>query len=136
MHGKSKVLLIDSGKALAEAAHEAAEAAGWDLSVAIEKADAALKAVTEEPEVIVLGYLDPQGEAFRLHKRLKANPNTADIPQVVVDVAPEEQAAHGWRKGEGLVMEAEEYVCQPVNASALVRIVGGILARTRVSDTV
>jgi len=136
MQTEGKVLVIDSGLALAETARDAAGSSSWEIMLAHDRDEAVNRARIEGPEVIILGYLEPQGEAFRVHRELKQNRGTADIPQVVIDVAPEEQAARGWRKSEGLVMDAEEYLCQPVDPQELGRVVRGILARARVADAV
>ena len=52
--------------------------------------DAMMKVMTDRPEVIVLGYLEPRGEIFKVYEQLKKRLETTDIPQVVIDVAPEE----------------------------------------------
>lgn len=136
MQGKAKVLVIDNGLGLAETARGAVESSPWELVLAASRGEIAGKVLTEDPEVIVLGYLEPQGETFRIHKQLKENPETAHIPQVVIDAAPEERATKGWRKSEGMLMEAEEYLCQPVGPEELGKVIERILARSQVADMV
>ena len=131
-----KVLVIDRGPELVAVDRRAAEFSSWKLALASERVEAITKALSENPDLIVLGYLEPQGEAFHLHRQLKENPMTRDIPQVVVDVAPEERPSKGWQKNEGLSMEAEDYLCQPISPPEIAQIVDEILADTKVVDAV
>ena len=136
MQASGRVLVIDNGLGLTETAHEAARLSSWEPVFAADRGEAVKKLLTEDPEVIVLGFLQPQGESFRVHRHLKENPETAQIPQIVIDASPEERAIKGWRKGDGLLMEAEEYLWQPVAPEELAGVVGRILARNKVADTV
>jgi CheY-like chemotaxis protein len=123
-----RVILVDQETELAGIAMEAAEFASWELTVVTEKTQALELVASEQPTVIILGYLEPQGEAFRLHKQLRENPETENTPQVVVDVAPEEQLQKGWRKADGLRMDAEHYLCLPIIPAELARIVNEVAA--------
>ena len=136
MRSEGKVLVIDNGSGLTSTVQDAASFSAWEYVTASEQKEAMIKALAEQPEVIVLGYLEPRGTSFKLHEQLKENPETADIPQVVVDVAPEEQATRGWRKNEGILMDAEEYLCQPLTPKELGEVVERILARVKVTDAI
>jgi CheY-like chemotaxis protein len=136
MQGDVKILVVDKGPELIEVAREASGTYGWGVVIASEREDAMRKALVEEPDLIVLGYLEPQGEAFRLNRELKQNPDTRDIPIVIVDVNPEERAAKGWQKHAGMRMDAEDYLCQPVSPLELARSVEEILVNTGVLDVV
>jgi CheY-like chemotaxis protein len=136
MQEKAKVLVIDNGLGLAETTREAAESSTWEATLASGEKEALAKALDDGVGVIVLGYLAPQGESFRVHRLLKEDPETADTPQVIVDAAPEEKATKGWRKNEGLMMDAEEYLCAPVTPEALARAVDRVLARSEVAGAV
>lgn len=131
-----KVLVVDNGLELIEVAQKAAELSAWELTTASKAGEAVEKALSEKPEVIILGYLEPRGEAFRLHRWLRENPKTGDIPQVIVDVARSEQLAKGWRKDEGLKMDAEQYLCLPLGPHELGTVIDGVTAITEVLDVV
>jgi DNA-binding response OmpR family regulator len=123
-----RVILIDQETELTGIAKEAAELASWELIVATGTAQTLELVASEQPTVIILGYLEPQGAAFRLHKQLRENPETENTPQVVVDVAPEEQLQKGWRKADGLRMDAEHYLCLPIIPAELARVVNDVAA--------
>jgi len=131
-----RVLVVDTGPEFVEIARKAAELSSWELCLASEKEEGIRKAVSESPDLIIVGYLEPQGEAFQLHRYLKEHAETRDIPQVVIDVMPQERLSKGWQTNEGLNMEAEDYLCQPITPSEFAGIVNGILSESRVVDTV
>jgi CheY-like chemotaxis protein len=136
MPGEKKVIVIDKAAELTGIAQEAAELSSWELIFATDAAQARKLTASECPAVIVLGYLEPQGEAFRLHKQLRENPETGSIPQVVVDVASDEQLQKGWRKADGLRMDAEYYLCLPISPSELVKVVDDVAALNEVINVV
>ena len=136
MPGAKKVIIVDKGTKLTGIAQEAAGLSSWELTFATDTAQALKLAAIESPAVIILGYLEPQGEAFRLHKQLRETPQTESIPQVVVDVAPDEQLQKGWRKADGLRMDAEYYLCLPISPDELAKVVDGVAALNEVINVV
>ena len=136
MQSEGKVLVIDNGSGLTGTVQEAARFSTWEYFIISEQKEIMKLVLAERPEVIVLGYLEPRGTSFKIHEELKENSETSTIPQVVVDVAPEEQATRGWRKNEGILMDAEEYLCQPLTPKELGEVVERILARVKVTDAI
>jgi YesN/AraC family two-component response regulator len=65
-----------------------------------------------------------------LHQWLKKIPAFNDLPLIVIDAPPEKQLTQGWRRDEGLRLEAEDYFCKPLKASALVPVVEKLLDET------
>jgi len=88
------------------------------------------RARMENPSLIILGYLEPRGTSFKLHKELRDGFTTKTIPLLVVDVRPEEHSRKGWRMEEGLRMEADDYTSYPIEPAELREIVGEILRRS------
>ncbi len=72
------------------------------------------------PAIVILGTIGPAGSAFRLHQWLKRNPSYRDIPMIVIDARDEERSVKGWRREEGMQLEAEFYVSKPVEPASLV----------------
>ena len=136
MPSGKRVIVVDKDTELTRIAKEAAELSSWELTVATGLAQALKLAASEHPAVIILGYLEPQGEAFRLHRRLRENSETGNIPQVVVDVAPDEQLQRGWRNADGLRMDAEHYLCLPISPSELAKVVDDVAALNEVLNIV
>ena len=70
-----------------------------------------------EPNLIVLGTLAPAGQAFSMHDWLRQHPRYRDIPLMVIDARYEERSIKGWRRFEGMQMDADEYRIQANRAS-------------------
>jgi len=68
------------------------------------------KARKELPEVVVLGYIEPQGSAFALHQKLGEGWITKGIPLLVVDTGPLGHSPSVLSMEEGLQIEADEYI--------------------------
>lgn len=84
----------------------------------------------ERPDLVVLGTVSPCGEAYRLHCQIRGSASLAHIPLVVVDAPLERQSVAGWRRWEGMRLEAEDYLVKPVDPAALVGRVAKFLDRT------
>jgi len=68
------------------------------------------KARGERPDIILLGYLEPRGSSFRLHKKLREGWITKHIPQLIVDAHFPGQPQKAWTSQEAMQMDAEEYL--------------------------
>ncbi len=64
----------------------------------------------EFPDMIALGYLEPRGTAFELHRRLREGWITKNIPLLIVDSNPQDPARRVLSMEEGLQIEADQYI--------------------------
>lgn len=83
------------------------------------RVEALEKVERENPDLIVLGTLGNADESASLCRQLKRDPKYASVPVLVMDVPPEERKSRGWRKINGLTLEAEDYIARPVPDQAL-----------------
>ena len=124
-----KVLVVDRDSNFIRTAKQAL----WDfceVSIASTRVEALEKVGRTFPNMVILGYLEPREDAFRLHKELRENPETNRTPILVVDVRPEEHLRKGWRREEGMQMDAKDYVSRPIKPAELKELVGEIIERT------
>lgn len=129
MDRETKILIIDSEPDFLETNKKEME--GYFKVLTASNAKAGLKTAKEEiPDAIVLGYLAPRGTSFQVHTELRSHQNTKNIPLLIVDVRPEEHSRKGWRRDEGMQMDAEDYLSRPVKPSELVRAIDGVIRRT------
>lgn len=118
MANERRILLIDDEPDFVEACTKTLGAKSYRVITAgREQAEEVMK---DEPDVVVLGTMAPAGEAFRLHQWLKGHPRYKDIPLLVIDARQEERAVRGWRRDEGMQLEAEGYVSKPIEPASLV----------------
>ncbi|MBA7624840.1 hypothetical protein ES703_32254 [subsurface metagenome] len=104
----------------------------YEVSVAFTRREGLEKVKGECPSMVILGYLEPRGDAFRLHEEIRENLENNRIPLLVVDVRPEEHFRKGWRREEGMQMDAEDYVSRPIKPAELAELVGEIFERISV----
>jgi len=129
MANQVKTLIVDDDPNFIQSATEACKAKSYEVSTADSRRQGLERVKEETPSLIVLGSLTPRGDAFELHRELKANPQYSTIPMIVVDASPDDHARKGWRREEGLMLDAEDYVVRPVEASVLVDRVEKLLRK-------
>lgn len=113
---RRRILIVDSELDFVGAAKEALEDF-CEVRVAFSK-ERGVEAATEgHPDLIIIGFLEPRGDSLKLHRQLRAESATRDIPLLVVDVRSEDHARKGWKVEEG--MDAEGYLIRPVEPAEL-----------------
>jgi len=129
MGSKAKILVVDDEFEFRTDLQEALEAGDYQVLIARDKVQAQERAQSEPPELVVLGTIAPRGDAFLLHQWLKRSPKFRDLPVIVVDASPEKQLIKGWRRDEGLRLEADDYFCKPVEPVSIVPQIEKLLDR-------
>ncbi len=119
MGKKKKILIIDDELDFVEAFRMTLEAKSYQVLTTSSQAEAQ-EVIKAEPNIVVLGTIAPAGQAFSTHQWLKQHPRYKDIPLLVVDARDEERSIKGWRKFEGMQMQAEDYVSKPIEPASLV----------------
>ena len=125
MEKYKKILLIDDEPDFVEACLRTFEAKSYHVLTCNQKQ--AEEKMKEDPDIVILGTLAPAGEAFRLHHWLKGHPRYKDTPLLVVDAKLDERSIRGWRREEGMQLEAEAYVSKPIEPASLVPRVKSLL---------
>jgi len=116
-NGKPKILVIGSEPEFLEKAKESLETSAYDVTVTSGGDDGLEKAKQENPDAIILGYMEPRGEAFKLHGELREGWLTKNIPLLVVDINSDQHETKGWRREEGMLMDADNYIAISGNES-------------------
>lgn len=119
MASKKKILIIDDEPDFVEAFRMTFGAKRYEVLTAFSKTQAQ-EVMSAEPDVVVLGTLAPAGQAFATRQWLRQHPRYKDTPILVVDAQYEERSTKGWRRFEGLQLDAEDYVTKPVEPASLV----------------
>jgi len=129
MENKPRILVVDDEHRFAESLRATLEARTCQVTMVTSRAEAEQSVRSERPDAIVLGTIMPRGEAFRLHQWIKGTPPLNEVPMIVIDAPVEKQLLTGWKKGEGLLLEADDYLVKPVDPEALVPILDRLLDR-------
>lgn len=120
---RKTVLIADCESGFATSGKAALEE-HYAVRVAVSREEALKQARRGSLNVVIVGFLEPRGDSFRLHQELREDPATRGIPLLVVDVKPQEHSRKGWRAFEGTRMNAEGYLARPVEPSELLEEVG------------
>lgn len=79
----------------------------------------------ESPDLILLDVMMPRMDGMETCRRLKANPNTAEIPVILVTAKNPSDA-----RAEGMMAGAVDYIAKPVNLTDLIVRIETALANT------
>ncbi len=104
-----RILVIASARDLSDMIREAVGNT-LEVTYAPNQKEGLERARKDLPAIIVLGYLEPQGTAFQLHRRLQEGWITKNIPLLVVDVESADHSQRVLSMEEGLQIEADEYI--------------------------
>ncbi len=125
---KRKILVADNEASFLEKTREALQAC-YEVILVSSSQEVLARVREEPPDLIIIGYLEPRGTSFALHKELRGESSTRDVPLLIIDVRPEEHSQKGWRREEGLQMEADDYISRPIEPAELRETVERILQR-------
>ncbi|MFC1914924.1 methylenetetrahydrofolate reductase C-terminal domain-containing protein [Chloroflexota bacterium] len=104
-----KILVISSTPELADIIRRAV-GSSLEVTCASDQQEGLEKARKDMPNMIALGYIDPAGSAFQLHRKLQEGWITKNIPLLLVDLYPHDYSRRVLSKEEGLQIEADEYI--------------------------
>jgi two-component system phosphate regulon response regulator PhoB len=114
--GKGRILIADDDEALQLLLRRVATKAGFEVVQAFDGEGAVATAVAEKPDCILLDIMMPRLDGRDVLKRLKAAPETKDIPVILFSARGE----HSDRIA-GLELGADDYVEKPFNVDMLLR---------------
>lgn len=124
MTGKT-VLIVDDEAPIREMLSVALHMAGYQCLEAANAQTAHEHIVDHQPDIILLDWMMPEVSGIELARRLKRDPNTADIPLIMLTARGEED-----NKIQGLEAGADDYITKPFSPRELVARLKAVLRRT------
>jgi two-component system alkaline phosphatase synthesis response regulator PhoP/two-component system response regulator VicR len=122
MQGK-KIMAVDDERHIVRLIQVNLERAGYQVVTAFDGPDALRKANSERPDLIVLDVMMPKMDGFEVLKRLQANPETREIPIIMLTAkAQDADVFRGWSSG------VSAYLTKPFNPLELITFVKRILS--------
>jgi two-component system, OmpR family, phosphate regulon response regulator PhoB len=104
--------------------------AGFRVSTAANGGDALASVRDEEPALVVLDLMLPGVSGYDVLERIRAEPNTRDVPVIMLTARREEED-----RIRGLSLGADDYVTKPFSPQELVLRVAAILRRTKLATS-
>jgi len=124
---RPKVLVVDDEPDAVEVIEFNLKQAGFDVSTAVDGAEALRKARTQAPDLIVLDVMLPELDGFEVCKILRRDPATAATPIIMLTAKAAEVD-----RVVGLELGADDYVTKPFSPRELVLRVRKLLDRGRI----
>ncbi|MFQ5737281.1 MAG: ATP-binding protein, partial [Thermodesulfobacteriota bacterium] len=88
----------------------------YDVTTAADGVELLRKASEQKPMVIIMGVTLPKKDGWEVLKELKADPDTADIPVVIISSIDNKEL--------GYALGAVEYMEKPINRERLLHVLG------------
>ena len=113
-----KILAVDDEKHILRLVQINLEKAGYEVVTGSNGREAIEKVRSEKPELVVMDVMMPEMDGFEALKQLKSDPETADIPVIMLTAkAQDADVFHGWQSG------ADLYLTKPFNPMELLTFV-------------
>lgn len=112
----SKILVVDDMKAELDLISQYLTQAGYTVVTAVDGEEALEKVMNSKPDAIVTDWMMPEMGGLDLCRKLKKNPETANIP-VVACTAKNRDVDRTWATKQGV----KGYVVKPCTQEDLVK---------------
>jgi two-component system, OmpR family, alkaline phosphatase synthesis response regulator PhoP len=120
-----KILAVDDEKHIVRLVEVNLQRAGYNVVTAYDGREALEKVKSEKPDLVVLDVMMPYMDGFEVLKNLKADPETAEIPVIMLTAkAQDADVFRGWQSG------VDCYLTKPFNPMELLTFVKRIFDST------
>jgi two-component system alkaline phosphatase synthesis response regulator PhoP/two-component system response regulator VicR len=118
-----KILAVDDERHIVRLIQVNLERAGYQVVTAFDGPEALKKVDVEKPDLVVLDVMMPKMDGFEVLKRLQANPETRDIPIIMLTAkAQDADVFRGWSSG------VSAYLTKPFNPLELLTFIKRIFS--------
>jgi len=123
---KPRVLVVEDDASLVRLLAWNLEAAGFEVSTATDGEKALERLLDQRPDIVVLDWMLPGLSGIELCRRIRRDPEFADLPVVILTArAAEQDRLRGFDQG------ADDYVTKPFSMAELIRRLQAVLRRAR-----
>jgi len=122
----AKILIADDERDIRELVAFTLKIAGHEVIATTNGAEAYETAIQTMPELILLDVRMPRMTGYEVCERIKANPDTQDIPVVFLSAKGQENEVQA-----GLSVGASEYILKPFSLDLLTSRLKNILEETK-----
>jgi two-component system phosphate regulon response regulator PhoB len=133
MSGTSpRILIVEDEEALTLLLRYNLEAAGYDVDTVARGDDADVRFKERPPDLVILDWMLPGLSGIELCRRLRARPDTRQLPIIMLTARGEES-----ERVRGLSTGADDYIVKPFSVPELLARVSALLRRSspeRIAD--
>jgi two-component system alkaline phosphatase synthesis response regulator PhoP len=125
----AKILVVDDDPDLVETVSMMLESRQYEVVAAYGGVEGLSKARSESPDLVVLDVMMPDKDGFEVCKEMKADPQLARIPILLLTAVASKISETKYTPRMGMETEADDYVDKPVKPEEIVKRVERLLAR-------
>jgi DNA-binding response OmpR family regulator len=118
---RPRVLIIDDDPDFVEATRIVLESEDYEVLAAYDGKEGMEKVKEERPDLIILDIIMPEEDGFRVCEAIKADPELAKIPVIILTSLSQRWSEVTFSITEGLMLEAEDYIDKPVSPTELLK---------------
>src|ERR671926_271127 len=122
----ARILIVEDEEPLTMLLRYNLEAEGYDVETAACGDDADTKLRETTPDLVVLDWMLPGLSGIELCRRLRARPETKQLPIIMLTARGEES-----ERVRGLATGADDYIVKPFSVPELIARVGALLRRVK-----
>lgn len=116
---KKKVFLVDDDPDFVDAVRAVVEGDGYECEVAYDGKECMERVAEVKPDIIILDVMMPEMNGHEACQALKANPDTAHIPVILLTAVASRVTSSTYTHRDMLESEAEDYIPKPVEPEVL-----------------
>jgi two-component system, OmpR family, phosphate regulon response regulator PhoB len=122
----ARVLVVEDEDSLSVLLRYNLEAAGYAVESVARGDEAELRVQEQAPDLLLLDWMLPGLSGMELCRRIRARPETAALPIIILTARGEEAD-----RVRGLATGADDYIVKPFSVPELLARVGALLRRTK-----
>ncbi len=121
-----KILVVDDEPTIVRLMEFILARQGHEMLVAVNGEEALQKVQVHAPDLVLLDIMMPRIDGYEVARRLRADPQTAALPIVMLSAKAQEEDVR-----KGLEVGVDEYITKPFSPEHLVHVVAGYLHRAQ-----
>ncbi|MBN1830496.1 MAG: response regulator [Deltaproteobacteria bacterium] len=127
MSDKKYILVVDDDPDLVETVGMMLESKGCEVGMAYDGIEGEESIKKRRPDLIVLDIMMPRKDGYVLCAELKANPDTRDIPVVLLTAVSDAVPSTRYTHADGMSTEADDYIPKPIETESLWDVISNLL---------
>jgi DNA-binding response OmpR family regulator len=124
---KPYILVVDDDPDLVETVAMMLESKGCEVGMAYDGIEGEESIKQRRPDLVILDIMMPRKDGYVLCAEMKANPETQDIPVVLLTAVGEAVPTTKYTHADGMATEADDYIPKPIDTEGLWEVVSNLL---------
>jgi DNA-binding response OmpR family regulator len=124
---KPYILVVDDDPDLVETVAMMLESKGCEVGMAYDGIEGEESIKQRRPDLVILDIMMPRKDGYVLCAEMKGNPETQDIPVVLLTAVGEAVPTTRYTHADGMSTEADDYIPKPIDTEGLWEVVSSLL---------